>query len=166
LGRYNERVNYQHASTLHLFKEIEEKLIRSTSKNGDQQADQSIDQAIANTTIEHDQHTPENDQPSNQDGQIATSATESVTSTKLERVPSVEPTDATSPAYQFITWHDVYAYMRSEGVKVSKGIRVVCNCEICILLQEIGDEFFSNLPVVKLFQHIRADHSTFKKYVV
>jgi len=101
-----------------LCKEIEEKLIRSTSKNGDQQ---SIDQAIANATIEHD---PENDQPSNHDDQITTSATESVTSVKLERTPSVEPTDATSPAYQFITWHDVYAYMRSEGVKVSEGVRL------------------------------------------
>ncbi|XP_065896635.1 E3 ubiquitin-protein ligase HECW1-like isoform X3 [Dysidea avara] len=158
LGRYNERVNYQHASTLHLYKDIEEEeLIRSTSTTGDQLADHSgkgIDQATENTTTEHDQRTPENNQPSNQDDQSAvlitdqttTSISESDTAKTLERTPSVEPTDAASPAYQFITWHDVYAYMRSEGVK------------------EIGDEFFSNLPVVKLFQHIRANHSTFKKY--
>ena len=131
LGRYNERVNYQHASTLHLYKDIEEEeLIRSTSTTGDQLADHSgkgIDQATENTTTEHDQRTPENNQPSNQDDQSAvlitdqttTSISESDTAKTLERTPSVEPTDAASPAYQFITWHDVYAYMRSEGVKVS-----------------------------------------------
>jgi len=127
LGRYNERVNFQHASTLHLCKDIEEEQVRSMSSTVDQQ----LDQSGKDVAISHDQHAPLNDHPSHQDDQpsnqpdqqaadqITTSVTESETTKSLERAPSVEPTDAASPAYQFITWHDVYAYMRTEGVKVS-----------------------------------------------
>jgi len=146
LGRYNERVNYQHVSAKHLYKDIEEELIRSTSNNGYQQVDQSvkgIDQATATTTIEHNQNRPENDQLSNQDDQpdqITASETESVATNKIERAPSVEPADAASPAYQFITWHDVYAYMRTKGVKVSEGLSCV-QLRVCICCRKLVMNF-------------------------
>ena len=73
--------------------------------------DQRSDQEI--TVV--DQHDQRPDQGATDQVMVSTS----VESTRrVEREQSVTTETAQSPGLLFITWSDVYAYMRSEGVKV------------------------------------------------
>ena len=128
LGRYNERINYQQSGTLQLCDESSEgksldvdqltaSSIRTpiTLSSFDQKVcsihDQRSDQEI--TVV--DQHDQRPDQGATDQVMVSTS----VESTRrVEREQSVTTETAQSPGLLFITWSDVYAYMRSEGVKV------------------------------------------------
>ena len=150
LGRYNERINYQHSSTLQLYGEgnkedhvVDQYITLSTTASIN---DSSFDQTIHNfnqstkNIIESDQRPNQSDQSINQGDQrpkqddqgdiavdhVTPNGTSDDAKRKVEREPSVTSKDASSPAFLFITWSDVYAYMRSEGVKVSHSCDKEC----------------------------------------
>ena len=79
----------------------------------------SFDQNVHSADHQHDQRPDQGVIVVDQ----VTASTSNESTRKLEREPSVTTKD-TSPAFLFITWNDVYAYMSSEGVKV--GYNNVC----------------------------------------
>ena len=87
-------------------------------------SDSSFNQLIHHVFNQSTKNVTENNQRPNQDGQgdtnvdQITSITSDTSTKKLEREPSVTSKEVSSPAFLFITWSDVYAYMRSDGVKV------------------------------------------------
>jgi len=147
LGRYNERLNYQHSSALQLYKEesgpkfLDHSMTLSShvpvNHPSVDQAVHTTDQGTTKVTIERDQRPNQGDQRPNQGDQRPNQGDQKVTAVdqvtansddsikKPEREPSVTSKDASSPAFLFITWNDVYAYMRSDGVKVV--IATVCS---------------------------------------
>ena len=129
LGRYNERINYQNSSTLELCGEGNEEdhnvdqymTLSSTASVNDSSFDQTVHHTVNQSTkdvIENDQRHNQGDQGVTAVDHVTPSDIPDVAKRKVEREPSVTSKDASSPAFLFITWNDVYAYMRSEKVKV------------------------------------------------
>ena len=128
LGRYNERINYQQSSALQLCDEssvdkslvvdqITASSIRTpiTLSSSDQEVHTTHDQRSDQEITVVDQHDQRPDQGVT-DQVMASTSDESIRSN--EREQSVTTEIAQSPAFLFIIWSDVYAYMRSEGIKV------------------------------------------------
>ena len=74
----------------------------------------SFDQNVHSADHQHDQRSDQGVTVSDP----VTASTSNESTRKLEREPSVTTKESLSPAFLFITWNDVYAYMSSEGVKV------------------------------------------------
>ena len=164
LGRYNERINYQHSSTLQLHEDEEEDKSIVIDQSMTSSARVPVNRSSFDQTVHSSNH--RQDQRLDQGHTVVdqvTASTSNESTRKLEREPSVTTKEASSPAFLFITWNGVYEHMRSEGVKV--GYNLV-RLWVPISPQAIGDDFFSDPLVVKLFQYIRADHSIFKKYAI
>lgn len=116
LGRYNERINYQHSSTLQLHEDEEE----DKSIVIDRSMISSARVPLSHSSKVHSSN--HQDQRPDQGGTVVdkvTASTSNESTRKLEREPSVTTKEASSPAFLFITWNGVYEYMRSEGIKVS-----------------------------------------------